>query len=117
MALTGGTVVGISLPGVFVKLTQKENLAIASELRPDGRPRIPPNQQAVKALRDMGGYQGLGRVPEWKLHVHGEVQKPVTFTFKQLLELQAVDITCDVHCVTGWTLLDSKWRGLPAAFQ
>jgi DMSO/TMAO reductase YedYZ molybdopterin-dependent catalytic subunit len=113
MALAGGTVVGISLPGVFVKLTEKENLAIASELRPDGRPRIPPNQQAVKALRDMGGYQGPGKVPEWKLHVHGEVQKPMTFTFKQLIELQAVDITCDVHCVTGWTLLDSKWRGFP----
>jgi DMSO/TMAO reductase YedYZ molybdopterin-dependent catalytic subunit len=112
MALAGGTVVGISLPGVFVKLTEKENLAIASELRPDGRPRIPPNQQAVKALRDMGGFLGPGRSPGWKLHIHGEVQKPMTFTFKQLMELMAVDITCDVHCVTGWTLLDSKWRGL-----
>jgi DMSO/TMAO reductase YedYZ molybdopterin-dependent catalytic subunit len=112
MALAGGTVVGISLPGIFVKLTEKENLAIASELRPDGRPRIPPNQQAVKTLRDMGGFLGPGRAPGWKLHIHGEVQKPMTFTFKQLMELQAVDITCDVHCVTGWTLLDSKWRGL-----
>jgi DMSO/TMAO reductase YedYZ molybdopterin-dependent catalytic subunit len=112
MVLAGGTVVGISLPGVFVKLTEKENLAIASALRPDGRPRIPPNQQAVKSLRDMGGFLGPGKVPEWKLRIHGEVHKPMTFTFEQLMELQAVDITCDVHCVTGWTLLDAKWRGI-----
>jgi DMSO/TMAO reductase YedYZ molybdopterin-dependent catalytic subunit len=115
MVLAGGTVVGISLPGVFVKLTEKENLAIASELRPDGRSRIPPNQQAVKSLRDMGGFLGPGKVPEWKLRIHGDVQNPMTFTFKQLMELKAVDITCDVHCVTGWTLLDSHWRGLQLA--
>jgi DMSO/TMAO reductase YedYZ molybdopterin-dependent catalytic subunit len=23
-----------------------------------------------------------------------------------------VDLTCDVHCVTGWTLLDSQWGGV-----
>ena len=112
MTLAGGTVVGISLPGVFVTLTEKENLAVAAQLRPDGRPRIPPNQQAVKEIRDMGGFLGPGRVPEWRLRVHGAVQRPMTLNYKQLMELQMVDITCDVHCVTGWTLLDSQWRGL-----
>jgi DMSO/TMAO reductase YedYZ molybdopterin-dependent catalytic subunit len=112
MTIAGGTVIGISLPGVFVKLTERELLAMASQLRPDGRPRIPPNQQALKELRDMGGSQGPGRVPEWELRVHGAVQKPTTFSFKELMELPAVDLTCDIHCVTGWTLLDSKWRGI-----
>ena len=112
MTLAGGTAVGISLPGIFVALTEKEKLAIASKLRPDGRPRIPPNQQAIKELRDMGGFLRPGNMPEWKLRVHGAVHKPKTFDFKQLTELQTVDITCDVHCVTGWTLLDSKWRGI-----
>jgi len=23
-----------------------------------------------------------------------------------------VDLVCDIHCVTGWTLLDSRWRGV-----
>jgi DMSO/TMAO reductase YedYZ molybdopterin-dependent catalytic subunit len=112
MTLAGETVVGITLPGVFVKLTDKENLAIASELRPDGRTRIPPGQQAVKALIDMGGTQGPGKVPGWKLHIHGAVDNPITIDFEQLMQLNQADITCDVHCVTGWTLLDSKWRGI-----
>ena len=58
MAAAGGTLVSIGLPGVFVKLMDSENRAIAAELRPDGRPRIPPGQLAVKALPNMGGYSG-----------------------------------------------------------
>lgn len=112
MTLAGGTVFGITLPGVFVKLTDKENLALASDLRADGRTRIPPGQHAVKALIDMGGTQGPGKNPDWKLHIHGEVDNPMTIDFEQLMQLRQADITCDVHCVTGWTLLDSKWRGI-----
>ncbi len=113
LTLTGGTVVGMTLPGVFIKLTDKENLAMASELRPDGRTRIPPGQQAVKMLIDMGGAKGPGNVPGWRLKIYGEVDRPLTLDFEKLMTLKQVDLTCDVHCVTGWTLLDSKWRGIP----
>ena len=112
MTLAGGTVVSISLPGIFVNLTDEESSAMATELRPDGRPRIPPNQQAIKELRNMGGFLPPENVPVWNLRLHGAVKKPMTFSFKQLMELPAVDLTCDVHCVTGWTLLDSQWRGI-----
>jgi hypothetical protein len=33
MAVTGGSIVSIGLPGVFVKLMDSENLAVAAELR------------------------------------------------------------------------------------
>ena len=26
--------------------------------------------------------------------------------------MEQVQLTCDVHCVTGWTLLDSRWTGV-----
>jgi DMSO/TMAO reductase YedYZ molybdopterin-dependent catalytic subunit len=112
LAKAGGSVVGISLPGVFVKLIHRENLALAAETRPDGRPRLPPGQLAVKRLQDMGGIEGTASVQDWKLLIHGEVEKQTTLTFQQLLKLSQVDLTCDVHCVTGWTLLDSKWSGV-----
>ncbi|MCG6919274.1 MAG: molybdopterin-dependent oxidoreductase [Deltaproteobacteria bacterium] len=112
LAKAGGSVVGISLPGVFVKLIARENFALAAQLRPDGRPRIPPSQQAVKRLYDMGGIQGKGTPQDWQLKIYGEVEKPTTLTFHQLLELRQVEMTCDVHCVTGWTLLDSQWSGV-----
>ena len=58
IAAAGGSVVSIGLPGVFVKLMDSENLAVAAELRSDGRPRIPAGQYAVKALPDMGRSAG-----------------------------------------------------------
>jgi DMSO/TMAO reductase YedYZ molybdopterin-dependent catalytic subunit len=112
MAAAGGTMVSIGLPGVFVKMMDLENRALAAQLRADGRPRIPPGQHAVKALAKMGGVKGPGNVPDWRLAIDGEVQNPVSLSFPDLMNLKQVDLTCDVHCVTGWTLLDSRWRGI-----
>ena len=112
LAQAGGTVVGISLPGIFLKLMDVENLALAAEKRPDGKPRLPRGQQAVKRLIDMGGIQGSATFSDWNLRVYGEVENPLSLSFQDLLNLPQVDITCDVHCVTGWTLLDSQWSGI-----
>ncbi|MBW2411553.1 MAG: molybdopterin-dependent oxidoreductase [Deltaproteobacteria bacterium] len=112
MAAAGGTVVSIGLPGVFIKMMDSDHRAYAGELRPDGRPRVPPGQHAVKRIRDMGGTRPEGKPADWKLQIHGEVQKPMTLSLKDFMALQQVDLICDVHCVTGWTLLDSKWRGV-----
>ena len=112
LARTGGSVVTISLPGIFVKLMYLETLALATETRSDGRKRLPPGQQAVKELYDMGGVAGTANTDGWLLKVHGEVDKPADLSFPELLDLTQVDLTCDVHCVTGWTLLDSQWRGV-----
>ena len=113
MASAGGTAVSIGLPGVFVKLMDADNQAVAAQLRPDGKPRIPPGQHAVKALPNMGGDQGDQNAPAWRLQIKGEVQKAMTLTMSDLMALKQIDLTCDVHCVTGWTLLDSRWRGIP----
>lgn len=112
MAAAGGSVVGIGLPGHFIKLTQAQNRELTGQLRLDGRPRIPPGQHAVKALLDMGGIAGSDQLD---LKVYGEVDHPCTFNEQQLSRLPRIEITCDVHCVTGWTLLDSKWGGYALA--
>jgi DMSO/TMAO reductase YedYZ molybdopterin-dependent catalytic subunit len=112
LAAAGGTIVSIGLPGLFVKASDLENMALAQQLRTDGRPRIPPGQHAVKALSNMGGVKGPGNVPDWRLDIGGEVETPANLKFRDLLELQQTNLTCDVHCVTGWTLLDSRWQGV-----
>ena len=112
MAAAGGSLVSIGLPGVFVKAMDSENKALTQQLRADGRPRIPPGQHAVKAMPNMGGVKGPGKVPDWRLSIDGEVQNPVSLKFQDLMNLKQLDLTCDVHCVTGWTLLDSRWRGI-----
>jgi len=112
MATTGGTVVSIGLPGVFVKLMDSGNRAVAAQLRPDGRPRIPPGQHAVKALPNMGGGQIDENLTGWRLKITGDIENPMTFIISELMDLNQIDLICDVHCVTGWTLLDSRWRGI-----
>jgi DMSO/TMAO reductase YedYZ molybdopterin-dependent catalytic subunit len=112
LAATGGTIVGIGLAGTFVKLFDFEELALAAQPRPDGRPRIPPGQEAVKKIMDMGGSPGIAIANNFKLQVKGEVENPLVLTYKDLLALDQVQLTCDVHCVTGWTLLDSRWTGV-----
>ncbi len=112
LARAGGAVVNIGLPGVFVKLLDAENRALASTLRPDGKPRIPPGQHVVKKIVDMGGCKGATRLSDWKLTIHGEVENPIVLTIQDLFELGREKVICDIHCVTGWTLLDSHWTGL-----
>jgi DMSO/TMAO reductase YedYZ molybdopterin-dependent catalytic subunit len=112
LAAAGGTLVSIGLPGAFLKLSDAKQLALAAETRPDGRPRLPPGQQAVEKIPDMGGTPGTATAANWSLRVHGEVERPVVLSYKELLDLDQVHIVCDVHCVTGWTLLDARWSGV-----
>jgi DMSO/TMAO reductase YedYZ molybdopterin-dependent catalytic subunit len=112
MAAAGGSVVSIGLPGVFVKLLDADNQALAAELRPDGQPRIPPGQHAVKTLSNMGGVPGDKKVADWRLDITGAVKQPRTLTLSDVMGLPQVSQTCDVHCVTSWTLLDSSWQGV-----
>lgn len=112
LAGAGGAIVSIGLPGVFVKLSDARQRALAADTRPDGRPRLPPGQLAIERIRDMGGARGTATVENWTLRVHGEVERPVVLSYRDLLNLGQVQITCDIHCVTGWTLLDSRWSGV-----
>jgi DMSO/TMAO reductase YedYZ molybdopterin-dependent catalytic subunit len=112
LTIAGGALVSIGLPGTFVKVFDYEREALAAQTRPDGRPRIPPGQEAVKKLEDMGGIPGTATKDTLKLQIKGEVDRPLILSYKDLLALEQVQLTCDVHCVTGWTLLDSKWTGV-----
>ncbi|MCP4694347.1 MAG: molybdopterin-dependent oxidoreductase [Desulfobacterales bacterium] len=112
MARAGGAVVRIGLPGVFVKLLDAKNRALASERREDGKPRIPPGQHVVKKIVGMGRGEAEAPLSDWKLRIHGEVRNPITLDYAELIQLGQENFTCDIHCVTGWTLLDSRWTGL-----
>jgi DMSO/TMAO reductase YedYZ molybdopterin-dependent catalytic subunit len=105
----------MGLPGVFRKLSDAEQCALAADIRPDGRHRLPPGQQAIEKIEDMGGTPGTATVADWSMRVYGEVEKPAVFSYQELLSFDQAHITCDIHCVTGWTLLDSEWSGVRLA--
>jgi DMSO/TMAO reductase YedYZ molybdopterin-dependent catalytic subunit len=111
-AVAGSVVVALG-GGTYVLANEDE--ARRAGNRPDGRPRVPPGQYLLKALRPMGGSEGDPSPSAWRLKVYGEVEQPFEMSFADLLAMPQVQQTCDVHCVTKWTVLDSHWTGVRVA--
>jgi DMSO/TMAO reductase YedYZ molybdopterin-dependent catalytic subunit len=112
-AATAGTLVA-ALGGATYVLASEDEARRAGN-RPDGRPRVPPSQYLLKRLRPMGGTEGDPSPGGFRLRVSGEVEQPYELDFAGLLAMPQVEQTCDVHCVTKWTVLDSHWTGVRVA--
>ena len=107
-----GTAV-IALGGALVRIAADDLTKQArADRRPDGRPRLPPGQRALEALRPMGGAEGDGDVRRFRLRVHGLVKSPFEIDYAGLLKLPQVQKEADVHCVTGWSLVGGLWKGV-----
>ena len=82
---------------------------------PTPAPRVPPGQVLTK------GYPILhaGTVPysvtpaNWGLNVHGLVEHPLRIDYPALLALPQREEVVDIHCVTSWSKLDTRWKGVP----
>jgi DMSO/TMAO reductase YedYZ molybdopterin-dependent catalytic subunit len=106
----------MALGGAAYVLADTEEERRAREARrPDGRARLPPNQYLLKRLRPMGGDEGDPSPGNWRLQVHGEVDNPLSLDFAAMLAMPQVDQSCDVHCVTKWTVLDAHFTGVRVA--
>jgi len=75
--------------------------------------RIPPGQ----VLTEKWPVLTYGTTPQfdpraWTFRCFGLVEKEITWTWEEFLKLPRVEITSDVHCVTHWSLLDSRWEGV-----
>ena len=106
----------MALGGALVRLAGDDvSKQARAEVRADGRTRLPPGQRVLQALRPMGGDEGDGDVRTFKLRVHGLVKAPFEVDYAGLLALPQVQKEADVHCVTGWSLLDGVWKGVQIA--
>jgi len=59
----------------------------------------------------------LGMQPDistdtWKLVLDGEVEHPVSLTWKDFMDLPQTEDTSDFHCVTTWSKLNMNWKGV-----
>ncbi len=75
--------------------------------------RLPPGQKETPHLPTLH----YGSIPAfnpttWDFRIWGEVKAPQTLTWDQILALPRTQIHLDVHCVTGWTVLDTIWEGI-----
>ena len=75
--------------------------------------RLPPGQY----LTEKWPVLHAGSVPKidlatWDLRISGEVDRPLTLTWDQLLELPSREVTADIHCVTRWSRFDTTFKGV-----
>ena len=75
--------------------------------------RLPPGQYFTEKWPVLHA----GTVPAvdlatWDLSISGEVERPLTLTWEQLLELPSREITVDIHCVTRWSRFDTTFKGV-----
>lgn len=79
----------------------------------DAQTRLPPHQRLVTRMPVL--HDGL--VPRvdlarWDFRLFGLVEKEVRWTYPEFRALPAQEVICDVHCVTGWSMLDTRWEGV-----
>jgi DMSO/TMAO reductase YedYZ molybdopterin-dependent catalytic subunit len=79
---------------------------------PELADRVPPGQHLAKGFPVLtyGETPHISR-SDWSLTISG-LAETKTFTWDDLMALPQTDFTADFHCVTTWSKLDVKWRGV-----
>jgi DMSO/TMAO reductase YedYZ molybdopterin-dependent catalytic subunit len=74
--------------------------------------RIPPGQYTTDRFPVLhAGVVPKANLNTWTFAVDGLVERPITLGYDQMRALPAVERTVDIHCVTKWSKLDTKWEG------
>lgn len=76
--------------------------------------RVPPGQYVTERFPVLHA----GVVPDvdlesWDFTVGGLVGDSVRFDFDEFRALPTAEVTADIHCVTKWSKLDTRWEGVP----
>ena len=85
-------------------------------LRGSPKERTPPGQ----VLTSKWPVLHYGSVPKidpraanWRLRVFGLVEEEYELGYDEIRAMPAVDVVCDMHCVTHWSRLDNVFTGVP----
>lgn len=75
---------------------------------------VPPGQTVTHTFPVLHA----GRVPivnldQWRLRIFGEVEEEQQLTWADMLALPSRTYQTDIHCVTGWSKLGTRWEGIP----
>jgi DMSO/TMAO reductase YedYZ molybdopterin-dependent catalytic subunit len=81
--------------------------------RRSSRPDLPPGQYLTEDFPVLSAGP-TPRIPldRWRFTVTNESGDRQTWTWPEFLSLPAEDVTVDIHCVTKWSKLGTRWRGV-----
>lgn len=87
------------------------------KIRKPASSRVPPNQNMTTAFPVLhyGNVPHYKDIQEWNLQIFGEVEKELSLSHEEVMNLPQTQYKNDIHCVTGWSKLDNIWEGVSAA--
>lgn len=76
--------------------------------------RLPPGQHDTGATFPVLSAGATPRVDlgRWDFTVQGQVDQVATWSWDQFQALPREDVTVDIHCVTSWSKLGTRWSGV-----
>src|SRR5438105_5726267 len=75
--------------------------------------RVPPGQYIVRDFPVLSaGPTPRTRLDQWRFSIDGLVREPARWSWEEFLRLPAQTFVVDIHCVTKWTKLDTRWEGV-----
>jgi DMSO/TMAO reductase YedYZ molybdopterin-dependent catalytic subunit len=75
--------------------------------------RVPPGQHLVGNFPVLHAGSVMHVEPgTWKLSLSGLVSPQLIIDYDTLLSLPATEQISDIHCVTTWSKLDTRWKGV-----
>jgi DMSO/TMAO reductase YedYZ molybdopterin-dependent catalytic subunit len=89
-----------------------QEIIISPDTRRDSR--IPPGQSRTKKwpVLDAHGTPEID-LATWSFEVDGLVEHAQQWSLDEFMQLPAVRVYADFHCVTRWSRLDNVWGGVP----
>lgn len=77
--------------------------------------RVPPGQRLTERFPVLH-YGAVPRIDlaKWRFRLSGWVAQPVELDLAQFEALPRVQLVADIHCVTGWSKLNTHWEGVPS---
>ncbi|HYA01358.1 MAG TPA: sulfite oxidase-like oxidoreductase [Candidatus Binatia bacterium] len=76
--------------------------------------RLPPGQHLAEAFPVLSvGPTPHTPLPAWTFSITGVVDAERRWTWEEFRALPSETVTCDIHCVTTWSRLDTVWEGVP----
>jgi DMSO/TMAO reductase YedYZ molybdopterin-dependent catalytic subunit len=77
--------------------------------------RVPPNQNVTTTFPVLhaGNVPYYENISKWNLQIYGLVEHPKLYLLDEMMSLfPQEERTNDIHCVTGWSKLDTSWQGV-----
>ena len=75
--------------------------------------RVPPGQTRTRKwpVLDAHGTPDID-LAAWQFEVDGMCERPQSWSLDRFMQLPAVKVYADFHCVTRWSRLDNVWGGV-----